>query len=140
MKRCQWCEGDSLYIKYHDKECGVPLHSDRKLFEFIKSLPVKYFFNNGFSKNILRESCKEYVLDKVRLDRRKKGFNGSFSNIFDVKNKDFKNELFDKKSEIYEYFDFNIIKKMFEKDLTINHYSKFIFSFLNTKIFLEVKD
>ncbi len=35
MKRCQWCEGDSLYIKYHDKEWGVPLHSDRKLFEFL---------------------------------------------------------------------------------------------------------
>lgn len=35
MKRCQWCEGDSLYIEYHDKEWGVPLHSDRKLFEFL---------------------------------------------------------------------------------------------------------
>ena len=35
MKRCQWCEGDSLYIKYHDKEWGVPVHSDRKLFEFL---------------------------------------------------------------------------------------------------------
>lgn len=35
MKRCQWCEGDSLYIKYHDKEWGVPIHSDRKLFEFL---------------------------------------------------------------------------------------------------------
>jgi DNA-3-methyladenine glycosylase I len=35
MNRCQWCEGDSLYMKYHDKEWGVPLHSDRKLFEFL---------------------------------------------------------------------------------------------------------
>lgn len=35
MKRCQWCEGDSLYIKYHDKEWGVPVYSDRKLFEFL---------------------------------------------------------------------------------------------------------
>jgi DNA-3-methyladenine glycosylase I len=24
-----------LYIKYHDKEWGVPLHNDRKLFEFL---------------------------------------------------------------------------------------------------------
>ena len=35
MKRCQWCESDVLYIKYHDKEWGVPVHSDRKLFEFL---------------------------------------------------------------------------------------------------------
>ena len=28
-------EGDSLSEKYHDKEWGVPVHSDRKLFEFL---------------------------------------------------------------------------------------------------------
>lgn len=35
MKRCPWCEGDELYIKYHDKEWGVPVHDDRKHFEFL---------------------------------------------------------------------------------------------------------
>ena len=33
MKRCQWCKSDVLYIKYHDEEWGVPVHSDKKLFE-----------------------------------------------------------------------------------------------------------
>ena len=33
--RCDWCEGDSLYIRYHDKEWGVPVHRDKKLFEFL---------------------------------------------------------------------------------------------------------
>jgi len=33
--RCPWPSDDSLMIKYHDKEWGVPLHSDRKLFEFL---------------------------------------------------------------------------------------------------------
>ncbi len=35
IKRCKWCEGDALYIKYHDKEWGVPVRFDRKLFEFL---------------------------------------------------------------------------------------------------------
>ena len=35
MKRCAWCQADTLYIKYHDKEWGVPLHADKKLFEFL---------------------------------------------------------------------------------------------------------
>ncbi len=35
VKRCEWCEGNSLYIKYHDKEWGVPVHKDKKLFEFL---------------------------------------------------------------------------------------------------------
>ncbi len=34
-KRCPWPSGDKLMIKYHDKEWGVPLHNDRKLFEFL---------------------------------------------------------------------------------------------------------
>src|SRR4051812_19513065 len=34
MTRCTW-PTDDLYIAYHDKEWGVPLHDDRKLFEFL---------------------------------------------------------------------------------------------------------
>jgi DNA-3-methyladenine glycosylase I len=33
--RCSWSAADPLYIKYHDKEWGVPLHDDRRLFEFL---------------------------------------------------------------------------------------------------------
>ncbi|EKD52478.1 MAG: hypothetical protein ACD_62C00008G0003 [uncultured bacterium] len=33
--RCPWCEKDPLYIDYHDKEWGVPVHDDQKLFEFL---------------------------------------------------------------------------------------------------------
>lgn len=35
VKRCQWSVSDPLYINYHDKEWGVPVHNDRKLFEMI---------------------------------------------------------------------------------------------------------
>ena len=34
-KRCTWPGEDPLYIRYHDREWGVPVHSDRKLFEFL---------------------------------------------------------------------------------------------------------
>lgn len=34
--RCQWVlEGNELYEKYHDMEWGVPVHDDRKHFEFL---------------------------------------------------------------------------------------------------------
>lgn len=35
MNRCSWCGTDELYIKYHDEEWGVPVHDDRKHFEFL---------------------------------------------------------------------------------------------------------
>jgi DNA-3-methyladenine glycosylase I len=32
---CEWSSGDQLMIEYHDQEWGVPIHDDRKHFEFI---------------------------------------------------------------------------------------------------------
>ncbi len=34
-KRCKWPGDDPIYIKYHDKEWGVPIYNDRLLFEFL---------------------------------------------------------------------------------------------------------
>jgi DNA-3-methyladenine glycosylase I len=33
--RCPWCGSDPLYISYHDKEWGVPLHDEQRLFEML---------------------------------------------------------------------------------------------------------
>jgi DNA-3-methyladenine glycosylase I len=34
-KRCAWAGSDPLYNAYHDKEWGVPVRNDRKLFEML---------------------------------------------------------------------------------------------------------
>jgi len=33
--RCPWCLGSEQYRRYHDEEWGVPVHDDRRLFEFL---------------------------------------------------------------------------------------------------------
>jgi len=33
--RCPWCLGSEQYLRYHDEEWGVPVHDDRRLFEFL---------------------------------------------------------------------------------------------------------
>jgi len=33
--RCTWAGSDPIYISYHDREWGVPVHDDRRLFEFL---------------------------------------------------------------------------------------------------------
>src|SRR3954468_1766007 len=33
--RCPWCVGNELMTTYHDEEWGVPVHNDRKQFEFL---------------------------------------------------------------------------------------------------------
>ena len=34
-RRCSWVNHDPLLIRYHDREWGVPVHDDRRLFEFL---------------------------------------------------------------------------------------------------------
>lgn len=35
LSRCRWVGNDPLYVTYHDEEWGVPVHDDRKHFEFL---------------------------------------------------------------------------------------------------------
>ena len=35
LTRCAWVTDDPLYLEYHDTEWGVPVHDDRRLFEFL---------------------------------------------------------------------------------------------------------
>ena len=34
-ERCAWAGADPLYTDYHDREWGVPVHEDRRLFEML---------------------------------------------------------------------------------------------------------
>lgn len=53
LKRCPWVPlNDPLYVRYHDREWGVPVHHDRKLFEFL----VLEVFQAGLSwKTVLHK-------------------------------------------------------------------------------------
>jgi DNA-3-methyladenine glycosylase I len=35
VTRCAWVSNDPLYVEYHDREWGVPVHDDRKLFQML---------------------------------------------------------------------------------------------------------
>ena len=57
-RRCSWPGNDELMLRYHDEEWGVPVHEDRKWFEYI----VLDAFQAGLSwKTVLhkRESLRE---------------------------------------------------------------------------------
>jgi len=73
--RCPWPSDDKMMIKYHDKEWGVPLHNDRKLFEFL----ILEGFQAGLSwRTILhkrenfRKAFDNFDFNKVaKYDKRK---------------------------------------------------------------------
>jgi DNA-3-methyladenine glycosylase I len=55
-KDCTWPSKNPLMIEYHDKEWGVPLHDDRKLFEFI----ILDAFQAGLSWNTIINKRKNF--------------------------------------------------------------------------------
>lgn len=70
MNRCPWPATDPLMLAYHDEEWGVPLHDDRKLFEFL----ILDAFQAGLSwKTILykRENFSKAFdgFDPVKISR-----------------------------------------------------------------------
>ena len=73
--RCQWCVNSDIEIAYHDDEWGVPLHDDRKLFEFM----VLDAFQAGLSwmtilrkRENFREAFHNFEAEKiVRYKKRK---------------------------------------------------------------------
>tara|TARA_B100001564_G_scaffold359264_1_gene380369 strand:- start:811 stop:2634 length:1824 start_codon:yes stop_codon:yes gene_type:complete len=124
---------DDLNSMFYSIENRSP-YLDSKLFDFCYSIPNHYLIENGFNKNILREAMKGILNDKVRLDRKKKGFNSDISSIFNFqRDKDY--ILTD--SPIFEIIKKNKIEKLLKNKELPNSYGKFIFNFINAKLFLE---
>ena len=65
--RCPWCLANSRMIAYHDKEWGVPVHNDRKLFEFM----VLDAFQAGLSWSTILDKRRNFKLAFDNFDPRK---------------------------------------------------------------------
>jgi len=67
VRRCPWPEGNEQMIRYHDTEWGVPLHDDRKLFEFL----VLDAFQAGLSWAIVLKKREGFRKAFANFDARK---------------------------------------------------------------------
>lgn len=89
VKRCSWPGQSELMIKYHDKEWGVPLHDDRKLFEFL----VLDAFQAGLSWAIVLNKRKGFEKAFDYFDYKKiakyteKDFNRLMNDVEIIRNK-----------------------------------------------------
>ena len=109
---------------------------DIDLVEFCHSIPSSYLIKNGYSKFILRDSVKNILNEKVRLDRRKKGFNASIRSLFDFSKKN-SVDYFLSDSPIFDIFKKEKIALLLKKDYIQNSENKFLFNFLNSKLFIN---
>jgi asparagine synthase (glutamine-hydrolysing) len=113
---------------------------DKSILNYSLKIKNTFLINNGFQKIILRDIAKKYLPNKIYSDRKKIGYNASIESLVDLSNKDTKEYIFDPKSDIYNYIHYKNFSNFFNnyknKKLP-NYLSKFLFSFLSTKVFLE---
>ena len=110
---------------------------DSKLTNFAYSIPNKLLVKNGYTKSILREIGKKYLPEEVNFDSRKRGFNASILSLFNINKKENLEFCLDK-SKIFEFMNKEKVEELLtKKNFKSNSFSKFLFSFISTKIFLE---
>jgi asparagine synthase (glutamine-hydrolysing) len=109
---------------------------DRNLFEIAYSIPVQYLVQDGRAKSVLREAMRGIVPDEILNNRRKVGFNAPIFDLFDKDSKRNREFLLDD-SPIYELVRKDRIEALIEEPSLQNSSSKFLFYFINMKIFLD---
>lgn len=68
MTRCPWCLINDLEIKYHDEEWGVPVHNDRKQFEYLmlEVMRCGLSWDTVLKKREIFRACFDYFdFDKI---------------------------------------------------------------------------
>ncbi|TAL48779.1 DNA-3-methyladenine glycosylase I [Patescibacteria group bacterium] len=102
-KTCEWPTGDKLMLRYHDREWGVPVHNDRKIFEFL-----------------VLESAQAGLSWRIILHRRH-GYKKAFAN-YNPK----KVAKFSKKDAARLLKDTGIIRNRLKIEATINNARRFL--------------
>ncbi len=126
---------DDLNAMYYSIENRSPF-LDRDLFEFCNAIPTQYLIQNARAKSVLREAMRGIVPDAIVDNRRKVGFNAPIFSFLNVKEKVVRDELLED-SPVFEHIRRDKIEALISKEDLPNSESKFLFYFLNTKLFLE---
>jgi asparagine synthase (glutamine-hydrolysing) len=126
---------DDLNAMYYSIENRSPF-LDRRLLEYTLNIPPKYLIRDGMAKVVLRDALEGIMPEPVRINRKKVGFNASILSFLDLNDAAVKTELL-RDSPVYEIIKRKKIKQMLESNYLDNSSSKFLFSFLCAKIFLE---
>jgi asparagine synthase (glutamine-hydrolysing) len=126
---------DDLNAMFYSIENRSPF-LDRHLFEFCNSIPTRHLMQDGRTKAVLREAVRGIAPTAVVENRRKVGFNAPIMDFLDVRDPQVRAYLLDS-SPIFDFVDRRRIEALISKQDLPNSQSKFLFYFLNCKIFLE---
>lgn len=135
---------ESVRVILHEDDLNAMFYSienrspflDRDLFDFCYSIPTRHLIRDGFNKVVLRDAVRGLAPDCILDQRKKVGFNAPVESFLDVDDPAVRAELL-ADSPVFELIRRDKIAQLLEKRDLPNSESKFLFYFVNTKIFLE---
>jgi asparagine synthase (glutamine-hydrolysing) len=126
---------DDLNAMHFSVENRSP-YLDRDLFDFCNAIPTRHLIGDGYNKKVLREAMRGITPDCVLDERRKVGFNAPLFDFLDVADPAVRAELL-ADGPIFDLVDRPGVARMLEPGRLSNADSKFLFSFVAAKLFLE---
>ena len=110
---------------------------DSDLAESSFKIPTEFLIKNSKSKYILREAFKDILPKKIFSNKIKIGFNASLNSLLYRDKKSFDNFFSNQNKKIYEFINFDKLKRIYLKKKLTNSESMFLFRFINCSIFLD---
>jgi asparagine synthase (glutamine-hydrolysing) len=126
---------DDLNAMYFSVENRSP-YLDRNLVEFAYSIPTRHLVRDGYAKAVLRDAVRGVAPDHVVDNRRKVGFNAPILGFLDAADPHVREELL-ADGPIFDYVQRDRVAQLLEEPELPNSKSKFLFSFVTAKLFLE---
>lgn len=128
---------DDSNAMYHSIENRSPF-LDRPLFEFANSIPTRHLIQDGVAKAVLREAMRGIVPDPILDQVQKVGFNAPVQDLLDCNDPEVRAWL-QKESPIFDYIDRGTLEALLDQPKLSNSFSKFLFSLVSVKTFLETR-
>ena len=126
---------DDLNSMFFSVENRTPF-LDKNLFDWCQSIPTEFLVKDGKAKSVLRDSVRGIVPDEILDNPRKVGFNIPIMDYLNMNDQNIRDELL-KDSPIFDLIKRKSISEILKKKNLRNSESKFLFNFINAKIFLE---
>lgn len=126
---------DDLNAMYFSIENRSP-YLDTALFDWCQRIPTRHLVRNGRAKAILRDAVRGLAPDAILDNPRKVGFNAPLFDYLDVRSNEVRASLL-ADGPIFDIVRRDAIEPMLDREQLANSESKFLFNFVNARLFLE---
>ncbi len=126
---------DDLNSMYYSVENRSP-YLDRALAEFCFTIPTAHLIREGFGKMVLRDAIREIVPPAIVDNPQKIGFNLTLTEVLDGRDPGVRASVL-ADSPIWDIVERASVAPMLEQGRLTNSESKFLFSVISAKMFLD---